>query len=369
MDTSKIDSLRKLFDNRGQMGVAISKGGGSYRIDSSELVFEEGFNPRLYDDPETIAHIEKLVDAIRRGEDLGLFKVFVKDGKILARDGHCRSIAIEKAKALGLTVPPILINEVDAEIEAKCPELVILSSNNNLKLKPLQRAEIYVRIIDRGFDTKYLAGIEGVSEVAIRNLIKAHSLPEDVKALINEGVVSVTTALDLYKDHKDNLGNVIRSKMEEVGHASTAPEIAAPVIKEEQLTIFSAINSAPGDMSPKIGNSNKTEDKSDDWDVLSNLEDKSCPEITAHNSNEVEQKDSILGNGKIKLEKPRLTRGDFGAKTIKGDQAKSVISIFSKLVAKIENISHEEMDGGSISLNLDQELIEVILSTHKKLKG
>lgn len=356
MEQENINSLRKIFDNRADLGIEITKAAGAYKINPEDIEIEEGFNKRDYSAPDTAAHIQNLLEAIKANQDLGLFKVAIKQGRILARDGHCRTLAIREALALNIPVKPILVEEVDPEAEAKCPELIILTSNNGLKLKPLERASTYVSIIEKGFDTKYLAKIEGISEVAVRNLIKAHNLPEDVKAFINQNVVSVTTALDLFKIHKNNLGKVIRERVSDQQISEPNQPSESQAITENQLTIFNIIESSSDETSPP---------KQDEWDLLSSF---------SHDAKLVQpepiiQKPATPQQNINRKDKPRLTIGDFGAKTIKGEQSKNVIHILSKLVAKIENMPHEEYDSGSISLTLDQELIESILTAHYKIKG
>lgn len=357
-------SLRQIFDNRKLNGAIISKASDAYRVDPRLFKVDPSYNTRDYSDPDVQAHVDNLVNVIKQGGDLGVFTVAVKEGGLWLRDGHCRNLAIVKALSLNVEVRPVLVREIDKDLEEGCSEAIILTSNNGLKLKPLERASTYARILAKGRTVRYIAELEGISEVAVRNHLKLHKLPDDVKHYIKTGKLSFTSALDLHKEHGERLASFLSQleEKEEGGEDSTAGADT-----EEQVTIFDAIGSVAA---PTPTGTPSTSDREDhDWDLLG------TPEVAPVSVVDLAtpKKEAITSNPKTAQPKkpaPRLTGKDFGVKTIKGEQAKVVTQVLSSLSSKIEEAAAEEMaDPDSVTLTLDKELAESIIQLAKRIRG
>jgi ParB family chromosome partitioning protein len=350
-------SLRKIFDNRKDLGITITKDSSSFTLAPEHVIIEPGFNKRDYNSPAAKAHIKKLVEALRRGEDLGLFQVFITpDLKILGRDGHCRWQAIDEARSLGIPVKPIRCVEVSPEMEAKFKKAVILTSNNNLKLQPLERAATYADMIADGAEIKEIAELEGITEVAVRNMLKADKLPAEVKQQINDGKISVTHALSLHKEHGDELAKVIDDALAEQIESSKNSSAAAPLTaEEEQLDIFSS-------------QSNPVQSNKEDWDVMDGLQDKKPSDIKAAGQ-ATKAPTKAAGKQQPKEKKIRVTAKHLGTKIIKGEQAKSVSQLLKTLANKIQEAAAntDQLDMDCVSITIDKELAESIIRASSKM--
>lgn len=351
-----VNSLRQMFDTRKDLGITITKSSSAFKLDPRMLVRDPGFNSRKYDTPANKDHIENLYRAILRGEDLGLFKVFVKNGVALLRDGYCRSYAIEKALDTGLEVPPVTVEEISKELEAKGGHEVILTTNNGKKLEPLERGRTYKVMLDSGHYTiQQIADIEGCSAVAVRNLIKAFELPQEVKVHIEQGHISYTQALNLQKQYRDTLSSEIDTMLSR----------ADSVLEEAQPSSIKSNDSTIPDMSGK-GKLESVPDDAPGWDIMATMVDNSASSAVQKTKKEPATREVPATNNK----KNKLTARNFGAKTIKGDQSTRVI----KLVERFENLIREaatdiDCDPDSVSIKVDRELAEEVLALAHKLSS
>ena len=170
-----------------------------YIVDFDLILEEEGFNPRVYDAPEVKEHIERLKEAYMAGEKLPAFKVQVVDGKILLRDGYCRRRGILLAREEGCNIQRVSVEEVKGDqIEQS---MVILTSNDGLKLKALERASIYVRMKNLGLTEDEIAQKVHRTRPHIQQYLALYDLPIELKQLIMNGSVSWSLALSTFQEH------------------------------------------------------------------------------------------------------------------------------------------------------------------------
>ena len=69
-----------------------------FKVRPDVVEFEDGFNLRE-EGPELDAHIERLYLAMKEGAYIPPIDIAVIDGRVIARDGHCRTRAIVGAKS------------------------------------------------------------------------------------------------------------------------------------------------------------------------------------------------------------------------------------------------------------------------------
>lgn len=186
-----------------------------------DLIFEEpGFNIREYDDPDVIAQIERYAQiyleadaefqkspntAPNPGEVLGAFTVRVApDGKLFLTDAHLRNrgirLAIQKG-AKNITWVPIVHDNSKSRAESYAK---IHTSQDNLKLKPLQVALNYARMInEEGLSPEQVAKAVGHTEMHVRQNLELLSLPEELKDLISKNRIAANVARELVKQYGD----------------------------------------------------------------------------------------------------------------------------------------------------------------------
>lgn len=177
-----------------------------------DILEREGFNPRNYHRADVIQHIRTLADAYIRGEDLGAWEVKVIDGKVYMVEGHCRRKARNLAISEGYSIPRIIIKEAKGdENEA---DFRVLSSQNGLKLSPIERGIMYRRLRNRGVKLSEIAIREGITEVAIRNCLAVFDLPVEMKNAIEDGIIAMTLALELYQEYGTGAVSMIKSAVQ-----------------------------------------------------------------------------------------------------------------------------------------------------------
>lgn len=201
MTKKKASSLRQL--------VSTSNGGVSrtdtYSVAPELIQVQDGFNTRgtgcdnYFERPEVIEHIENLTNAYLNGQFVPPIIVSTIDGIPFVRDGHCRLRAIHNALARGAEikrVPVIEFRGSDAD-----QKLLILTSNDGLKLNALDRAAVYGKLVAWGWTVSEIATKAGKSLPHIRKMLELNEYPSALKAAIANDVVSYSLAMELVDQH------------------------------------------------------------------------------------------------------------------------------------------------------------------------
>lgn len=193
---------------------------------------EEGFNLRDYDQPDTVAHIEKLAQAWARADQMPPLEVKVKDGHCYVRDGHCRLRAAKLAMSRGAAVRRVSVIELKGNDDQA--NVRLLTSNNSLKLTHIQRGRGYERLRNFGWTDAEIAKSVGQTETTVRDLIRLLTLPTSLQKLIESDVISSGFCWKMYRIHGndaiDMLQQVYGQLVAEHGSesANASQEGAAP---------------------------------------------------------------------------------------------------------------------------------------------
>lgn len=180
-----------------------------FLVDIDKIYEDPGFNTRLYERPDVIEHINKLAEAYEAGEDLPPLLVKIVDGKVLLRDGYCRIRGARIAKERGAEIPRLPVKEVRGdEVDQS---LVILTSNDGLKLTALERAAVYVRLIGMNLTEDEVAKRIRKTREHVRQYLALNDLPIKIKQMINDDRIAWTLALELYNEHGTKAVDVIEA--------------------------------------------------------------------------------------------------------------------------------------------------------------
>lgn len=169
-----------------------------FKLDPDLVEFEEGFNLRQMNTPETLDHIERLYIAMKNGATVPPIDVSVVDGRIVARDGHCRTTAARRLKAEG--IPYVLEarqfrgNEIEATLH-------VLDSAEGKALSPLEQGNGFLRLIRYGLTEAQIAARRGVSRTTIENGLILAEAPLAIQQMIVAGEVAAHVAVDLIRKH------------------------------------------------------------------------------------------------------------------------------------------------------------------------
>lgn len=190
--TTSATSLRALSDAQAD-GITKTT---NFRVDPNLITFEEGFNLRQ-PGKEMDDHIDQLYKAYKAGAQIPPVDVTVAEGKIIARDGHCRTTAAKRyrkeVKEFTIECRNLRGNDVDAVLH------MLGTGTGGKPLTPLEAGLGFLRLIVMGMTPAQIAEKLGKSRVTIDNGIVLAEAPAAVQKLILDGVVSATTARDAIK--------------------------------------------------------------------------------------------------------------------------------------------------------------------------
>lgn len=186
-----------------------------FQVKVKDLKFLEGFNSRDYKHPDTQAHIRRLAEAYKAGSHVPAILVKVTDGEVFVIDGHCRTQGMQLAEAEGVDLGLQDVEQfTGSELEA---DAAVLTSNDSLKLKPLERAQKYSDMVNRGASTAEIAKMVGRSEQHVKDYMELHGMPDSIKKLIKDEVVSSSEALGQYREYGTKAAEIIQKALEDSG--------------------------------------------------------------------------------------------------------------------------------------------------------
>lgn len=170
-----------------------------FKIDPRLLVIEKNWNARD-DSPELLEHIDTLSLSIA---EIGVRKpieVKLIDGKLIVRDGHCRTRAtmraIEHYKADIKTVPVISVDRYANDADLILNQVI---SNSGKPLTTMEEARVYKKLLDMGWQQGEIAKKVGKSNGRISQILSYLEMPASVQAQVATGAVSASLAQQVVK--------------------------------------------------------------------------------------------------------------------------------------------------------------------------
>lgn len=173
-------------------------------LSPSRIEIEAGYNVRgagmdsgeYWEQPEVIEHIEKLAQAYERGDAIPPIKgKFDKETQTLKiRDGEHRYRGLMIAISRGAEIPKVRVEEVSGDEINQ--QVVMLTSSETRPLTPIERAELYVRLYNRGLGYDQIALKVSTSTAHVKQYIEeVYNLPFELKRQIAMGKLTVNKAL------------------------------------------------------------------------------------------------------------------------------------------------------------------------------
>lgn len=168
-----------------------------FKVDPNIVEFEPGFNLRE-EGAELDAHIERLYQAMKEGAYIPPIDVSVVEGRIVARDGHCRTRAGRRLRAEGveyqLEARQLRGNEADSVFH-------MLGSGQGKSFTPLEQGRGFMRLVRFGFDVAAIAKKTGLHRSTVENGLALAEAPVAVQAMVATGQVSSSLALSAVREH------------------------------------------------------------------------------------------------------------------------------------------------------------------------
>lgn len=170
-----------------------------HKIDPRKLKIEPGWNSRE-PSPELDAHIDMLAQSIAQVGVRTPLKAIFRDGEAFIRSGHCRLAAslraIEVYGAELKTVPVMAEDRYATDADQVLGQII---DNEGKPLTAFEKAKVYKRLMDLGWDQTSIAAKSGVSQSHVSQVLDMLLLPNNIREMVARGEVSATLAIQTFK--------------------------------------------------------------------------------------------------------------------------------------------------------------------------
>lgn len=162
-----------------------------FKVRPDVVAFEQGFNLREEGEDLT-EHINRLYLAMKAGAYIPPIDVAVVDGRVLVRDGHCRTRAalrlLDEGVEYLLEARQLRGNESDAVFH-------MLGSDQGKHFTPLEQGRGFLRLINMGHAVAEIAARTGMHRSTVENGLALAEAPVAVQQMVAAGKVASHTAL------------------------------------------------------------------------------------------------------------------------------------------------------------------------------
>lgn len=165
-----------------------------HRVDPAILVIADGWNTRDEND-ELLAHIDMLAQSIAEVGVRKPIEVKLEDGKLIVKDGHCRTRAAMRAiqhyNAELKTVPVVSVDRYANDADLILNQII---SNSGKPLSVMEQAKVFKKLLDMGWNQSDIAKKIGMSNGRVSQILDLLTMPVTVQAAVASGVVSASLA-------------------------------------------------------------------------------------------------------------------------------------------------------------------------------
>jgi hypothetical protein len=170
------------------------------------IVSEPGYNARFLSEART-AHVRWIADQIR---DHGFDQTkplsgFVKDGKLILTDGHCRYEATLLAISEGAEIDELPCLKEDSSFTDEDRALALYRRNEGKKLEPIEVATVVIKRLHKlNWDDLRIANELSKSITWVKDMLILAGAPTQVRELIVSGKIAANLAIDTLKSEGSN---------------------------------------------------------------------------------------------------------------------------------------------------------------------
>lgn len=225
-----------------------------YRVPPDDIHIRDEWNSRNDNDPENVAHIERLAESIIEVGVKQPLTVYQDDGKLYVSDGHCRLRAVRLAISRGAEIKSVPVQTEDrysSEADRVFSQIV---RNSGKPLAPLEQGRVFKRLLDFGWTVTDIAKRSGINAGWVRELLELQASTAEIQNMISTGRISSTLAIQTLKSEGDRAGEVLADAVttaEAAGRTrATRKHIERAASKTDQLRALVAENvlwQEPGD--------------------------------------------------------------------------------------------------------------------------
>jgi len=223
-----VGSLRSLARDGELPGLTRAE---TFRIDPKLVILEKGFNLRT-EGEDLDLHIDRLYHAMKAGAFIPPVDVQVINGRVIARDGHCRQRA---AVRLRKEMPDYTLECRQLRGDATDAVLHMLGTGSGSKpLSPLEQGRGFLRLVKMGLTSPQIAEKLGISRVTVDNGLTLAEAPLEVQEAIAKGEVSSTAAREALKGGVEGVTALLAAvEVERAKPAAPAPVEGKPAAKKK----------------------------------------------------------------------------------------------------------------------------------------
>ncbi len=177
------------------------------QIEPERLVEVDGWNVRLADDPDNIAHIAQLAESIYNVGVLEPLTAYVDASRVeldpvsgktfdfyVVTNGHCRLAAVKLAMARGAPIKTVPVRLEPKHANAADHTFSMVARNTGKNLSQLELGLACKRLLGFGWTDQQLADKSGYSVQHVRNVVLLANAPVEVTRLVETGQVSASLA-------------------------------------------------------------------------------------------------------------------------------------------------------------------------------
>lgn len=223
----------------------------NFIVDPDILEIVPGFNLRI-PGPDLDEHMERMYQAMKAGASMPPIDVIVRDGRVLVRRGHCRTINAKRLKAEGIPYSLQARHYRGNEVEEIFD---MLGENMGKPFSPLESGIGYMRLVKFNMKPQEIADRQGVSLTTVENGLILAEAPVEVQEMISSGKVAAHAAIATIRQHGSKAAEVLRALIEKANASGKArvtkqhvsgPRIP-PKVARSLVEVTGSIRSAIGE--------------------------------------------------------------------------------------------------------------------------
>lgn len=169
-----------------------------FQADPRVLKIRPGWNAR-HDSPDLRNANAELRESIRANGVLEPLTIIQDEETFYVTNGHRRLGAVMALIAEGVEIATVPVRLEERGTNEADHVLSMLTRNSGKPLTPLETAEVVKRLLGFGWDLAKVAAKTGFTPAHLDWLLKLLETPEPVKALVSQGDVSATLAVQVVR--------------------------------------------------------------------------------------------------------------------------------------------------------------------------
>jgi len=208
--------------------------GDLWRVPVEDLHILDGLNVRG-ETPDYLDHIERIARSILSEgfyPDKALAVFVHEDGRIIVRDGHTRLRAARRAIELGAQIPVLPCVTAPKGSTLEDFTIGLVKSNSGRPLLPIEVAVVCKRLSGWGWTSAKIAERLDYTSRYVDELLDLLAAPAALVALVKDGTVSASTAMQTIKDNgATKAAEAIVKAAKEVKAKDPKGKVTAKVLK------------------------------------------------------------------------------------------------------------------------------------------